>query len=197
MKKIILTMAAVFALSFANAQDKKAKSNDGFSNGDVFISGAISINSEKTGDDKKNSSEFAPKIAFFVSDNIAVGAKLGFGSSKETMPSMTMSDKSSTAFGVFGRYYFTPASKFSLFANLGFDMTSWKDKLASTTQKETSLGLGAGLNYHLSNNFSIEAMAGALTYTSNDNGGNGADKTNSFSFGGDWRAVTFGVNYKF
>ena len=53
------------------------------------------------------------------------------------------------------------------------------------------------MNYFVSPNFSIEAGVAVLGYSSNDNGGNGADKTNTFSFGGDWRAVTFGVNYKF
>lgn len=53
------------------------------------------------------------------------------------------------------------------------------------------------MNYFVSSNFSIEAGVAVLGYSSNDNGGDGADKTNTFSFGGDWRAVTFGVNYKF
>ena len=63
--------------------------------------------------------------------------------------------------------------------------------------KEVGFGLGAGMNYFVSSNFSIEAGVAVLGYSSNDNGGDGADKTNTFSFGGDWRAVTFGVNYKF
>ena len=45
MKKIILTVAAVFAFGFANAQDKKEDSGAGFSNGDAYISGSFGINS--------------------------------------------------------------------------------------------------------------------------------------------------------
>ena len=108
--------------------------------------------------------------------------------------------------GAFGRYYFTPADKFSLFAELGFDYTSFDEEFdaedgtvygGSFESKEVGFGLGAGMNYFVSPNFSIEAGVAVLGYSSNDNGGNGADKTNTFSFGGDWRAVTFGVNYKF
>lgn len=196
MKKIILTVAAVFALGFANAQDKK-ESNEGFAKGDVFVTGAFTVSSAKTGDSKDNTFEFAPRISFFVTENIALGAKVGFGSDKETTGSVTTLDKSSTALGVFGRYYFTPASKFSLFANLGLDMTSAKNKLANVTEKDMTFGLGAGMNYHLTNHFSLETMVGVLSYNSCDNGGNGAQKTNTFNFGGDWRAVSFGVNYKF
>jgi outer membrane protein len=65
--------------------------------------------------------------------------------------------------------------------------------------KEIGFSLGAGINYFVSSNFSMEAGIAVLGYSSNDNGGNGAEKTNTFGFGGDWRAraVSFGVNYKF
>ena len=80
-------------------------------------------------------------------------------------------------------------TKFQVGANLqdgGTGITSTVD-----------FGLGFGMNYFVSSNFSIEAGVAVLGYSTNDNGGNGAEKTNSFEFGGDWRAVTFGVNYKF
>jgi len=196
MKKIILTVAAVFAFGFANAQDKK-ESSEGFSKGDVFVTGAFTVSSAKTGDAKDNTFEFEPRVAFFVTENIALGAKVGFGSDKESTGSVTTKDMSSFKGGVFGRYYFTPASKFSLFANLGLDFSNMKNKLSSGKNNEMTFGLGAGMNYHLSNHFSLETMVGVLSFNSNDNGGNGATKTNTFNFGGDWRAVSFGVNYKF
>lgn len=200
MKKIILTVAAVFAFGFANAQDKK-ESSEGFSKGDVFVTGAIGIDSEKTGDNKSNGFALMPQVGFFVSENIAVGAKVGFGSMKEEdkvgTTVVTTSDLSYTTFGAFGRYYFTPASKFSLFANLGVDFTGAKNNLNDAKSKQLDVTLGAGLNYFVSSNFSIEAGVGALSYSSNDNGGNGAEKTNTFGLGGNWTAVSFGVNYKF
>ena len=204
MKKIILTVAAVFAFGFANAQDKK-ESSEGFSKGDVFVSGAVSFGSDKTGDFKENSFEIAPKVGYFVSDNVAIGASVGLSTLKFDNGT-TDATNSGTSFGAFGRYYFTPASKFSLFAELGVDYTSNDIEFdpesgtvfsSSFENKELGFGLGAGLNYFVSSNFSIEAGVAVLGFSSNDNGGNGADKTNSFGFGGDWRAVSFGVNYKF
>lgn len=195
MKKIILSALAICAFTFANAQDKAA--NEGFAKGDVFVSGSLMLSSDKTGDVKSNSFELAPKVGYFVTENIAVGVKVGFGNEKDKAASVTTTDNTSFVVGAFGRYYFTPASKFSLFANLGVDMTSMKDKLADAKSKELEIGLGAGIHYFVSNHFAIETSIGALSYTSNDNGGHGAEKTNSFNFGGNWTAVTFGVNYKF
>lgn len=204
MKKIILTAVAVFGFAFANAQEE-GKGNGGFAKGDVFVSGAVTFGSSKTGDFKTNAFEIAPKVGYFVTENIAVGASVGFQSLKFDDGAADATN-SGLGLGAFGRYYFTPADKFSLFAELGFDYTSYDEEFDAETRKvhsgsfeskEIGLGLGAGMNYFVSSNFSIEAGVAVLGYSSNDNGGNGADKTNNFSFGGDWRAVTFGVNYKF
>ena len=203
MKKVLLSAVALLAFGFANAQEEK--SNEGFAKGDVFVSGAVTLGSAKTGDFKANAFEIAPKVGYFVTENIAVGASVGFQSLKWDNGA---ADATNSGFGLgaFGRYYFTPASKFSLFAQLGLDYTTFSDEFDATDgtlygskfeSKEVGFGLGAGMNYFVSSNFSIEAGVAVLGYTSNDNGGDGADKTNTFSFGGDWRAVTFGVNYKF
>ncbi|OAZ04730.1 outer membrane beta-barrel protein [Flavobacterium succinicans] len=202
MKKIIVTALAVFAFTFANAQEKNENSIAGFSKGDVFATGSIGLSSAKTGDLKDSKFAFAPKLAFFVTDNIAVGAKIEFGSEKKetkigSVKTKTL-DNSVFTGGVFGRYYFTPASKFSLFANLGVDFSGVKNKLNDTKAKQFEATLGAGFNVFLSPNFALECGVGALSYKSNDNGGKGAPKTNTFGLiGGEWTVVTLGLNYKF
>ena len=204
MKKVLLSAVALLAFGFANAQEEE-KGNGGFAKGDVFVSGAVTFGSSKTGDFKVNAFEIAPKVGYFVTENIAVGASVGLQSLKFDNGSADATN-SGLGLGAFGRYYFTPADKFSLFAELGFDYTSFDEEFdaedgtvygGSFESKEVGFGLGAGMNYFVSSNFSIEAGVAVLGYSSNDNGGNGADKTNTFQFGGDWRAVTFGVNYKF
>ena len=197
MKKVLLSAVALLAFGFANAQEEKA--NEGFAKGDLFVTGAFTLGSEKTGDVKSSSFEIAPQVGFFLTENIAIGGKLGYKADKAENAGGDTQDDAGFTVGAFGRYYFTPASKFSLFAQLGLDYSSMEDKLATDyTEAELGLGLGAGLNYFVSSNFSIEAGVAVLGYSSNDNGGgSGVDKTNNFSFGGDWRAVTFGVNYKF
>lgn len=196
MKKVLFTAVAVLGFSFANAQDDSSAAG-GFSQGDVFISGAVTLGSEKTDDNKSNSFEIAPKVGYFLTENIAIGGKLGYSSYKEEDAFGDIDDMSGLTLGAFGRYYFTPASQFSLFAELGLDYSTIDNKLADVQENEIGFGLGAGLNYFVSSNFSIEAGVAVLGYSTNDNGGDGAPKTNTFNFGGDWRAVTFGVNYKF
>jgi hypothetical protein len=200
MKKIILTVAAVFAFGFANAQDKK-ESSEGFSKGDVFVTGAFSLGStnDKNAEVKTSSFEIAPQLGYFVSENIAIGLKVGYSSDKTKSSVATTSDISGIEVGAFGRYYFTPASKFSLFGQLGFDYGSLTNNLTNPKAKlnTTDINLGLGLNYFVSSNFSIEAGVAALSFGNAKSDVSGDKGESAFSFGGDWRAVSFGVNYKF
>lgn len=187
MKKIVLTAIAVLGFAFANAQ------TSGFAKGDTFISGAVGITSDKTGDAKTNGFEIEPKVGYFLTENIALGGKLGFSSTKNAQ------DVKESAFtvGAFGRYYFTPASQFSVFGQAGVDYTGFTTKPGDYKSNELGIGVGLGLSYFLSNHFALEANWAGLGYSVNNNGGHGAEKTNSFEFGSDLRAVKFGVVYKF
>lgn len=187
-------MVAVLAFGFANAQDSTGK---GFSKGDVFISGSVSIASEKTGDDKSSGFVVEPKVGFLVTDNIAIGGKIGFGSLKSEESGVDTEDLARLTVGAFGRYYFTPSSDFSLFAELGVDYSSIDNKLNDFKANEIGANLGLGLSYFVSSNFAIEAGWAGLGYTSNDNGGDGVDKTNSFGLNADLSSINFGVLYKF
>lgn len=201
MKKIILTVAAVFALSFANAQDKKAKSNDGFSQGDVFVTGAFTVNStnNKNTEVKTSGFEIAPQVNYFLTDNISLGAKIGYSSDKTKNATATLSDMSTIAFGLAGRYYFTPSSQFSLFAQLGLDYSTKTNNLSDPKVKTNGLDVAfaPGLNYFVSKNFSIETKIAVLGFGTSKTDQTGDNGSSSFNFGGDWRAVSFGVNYKF
>src|SRR5690554_4554520 len=83
MKKLILSAMAVFALSFAHAQEEE--STFGFGEGDIFVEGNIGFGStnNKNTEVKTSSFEFNPKAGYFISEDLAVGLELGFGSSKE------------------------------------------------------------------------------------------------------------------
>ena len=186
MKKIILAAIAVMTVGFASAQ------TGGFSKGDVFASGALNVGSQKKGDDKKSGFTIEPKVGYFVTENIAIGAKLGFGSEKDN----DLKDNTFTA-GAFGRYYFTPASQFSIYGQAGIDFTNHKFKPSDAKSNEIGANVGLGLSYFLSSHFAIEATWLGLGYSVNNNGGHGAEKTNTFGFGTDLRDVSFGVVYKF
>ena len=201
MKKIILSALAVCAFTFSNAQETETSTETaGFAKGDMFISGQVGFNTTSTGDVKNNDFSFAPRAAFFVSDNIAVGAKLEIGSDKADNGVVDTQDDFTLGFGAMARYYFTPASKFSLFGEFGVNYSSIDNKLTGADFKssEFDLMVGPGINYFVSNNFAIEAGWGALGYSSNDNGGaTGVDATNKFGLNVNMDAITFGLLYKF
>lgn len=199
MKKVLLSAVALLAFGFANAQEEKS-TNGGFSKGDVFVTGAFTFGSTNDKDDevKTNGFEIAPQVGYFLTENIAIGGKLGFSSMKEETAGADTKDMSGLTLGAFGRYYFTPANQFSLFANLGLDYSSMKNNLPGGDKVNGfDAGLGAGMNYFVSSNFSLEAGVAVLGFSSEKSDATGAKGSNGFNFGGDWRAVTFGVNYKF
>ncbi len=177
---------AVFAFGFANAQE----SNGGFAKGDVFATGSFALGGSKTGDSKTNIFGIAPSVGYFVSENIAVGARVGFATIKEDDDKMNTFNAE-----VFGRYYMTPASKFSAFGELAAGIGSEKE--GDIKSKSFGVNLGLGVNYFLSKNWAIEAAWAGLGYESNDNGGDGYSRTNSFGLAVDLAAINFGLTYKF
>ena len=198
MKKIILSVVAIVAFGFANAQDKKAE-GAGFSSGDVFVTGAVSITSsnDKNNDIKESGFGLTPKLGYFFTENIVLGAKIGFTSAKTIDKGVTTMDNSAVGFGVFGRYYFTPASQFSVFTELGIDYTSTKYKIPSYKENAIGAGLSLGLNYFVSSNFALEANYAALNLTSSKIDAEGAKNTSTFGLGANLSAVSIGLLYKF
>lgn len=199
MKKLLLSALAVCAFTFSNAQETETtESNGGFAKGDMMISGAFSFGAESTGDEKESSFEIAPKFGFFVSDNIAVGAKIGFMTEKgEDAAGNDTMDKQTLSLGAFGRYYMTPASKFSIFAELGVDYGNVDNKLWDSKSSTISAMVGPGISYFVSDAFALEATWGMLGFSSDDNGGDGADATTNFGLGLDTRDLAIGFVYKF
>ncbi|WDO13030.1 porin family protein [Flavobacterium sp. WW92] len=200
MKKIILTVAAVFAFGFANAQEE---TTEGFKKGDVFISGAVGFGSTKTGDFKTSDFEIAPRVGYFVTENIAVGVAVGYQSSKVEFGGEDAKNNTLSV-GAFGRYYFTPASKFSLFGQLGVNYNSYDNEFdleAGELGEFKGDGFGVvvapGVSYFITKNFSLEATFGILGFETTKPDADGAEKTNSFDFGLDMRDINLGLVYKF
>jgi len=199
MKKLLLSALAVCAFTFSNAQETETTESNGVAKGDMMISGAFGFDSESTGDLKENSFTIAPRFAYFVSDNISVGAKIGYTSTKKDDGVADDIKTNALSLGAFARYYCSPTTKFSLFAELGADFTSYKWEQGSADADSSGFGLGVapGVSYFLSDAFAIEASWGLLGYNTNDNGGNGADSTDKFELGLDTRDLTIGFAYKF
>jgi opacity protein-like surface antigen len=198
MKKIILTVAAVFALTFANAQDaKESTGGAGFSNGDLYLTGTAGFSSEKTGDLKNDGFTLSPGLGYFVTDNVAIEGQINFESAKTDNG---VSEVKSNGFGlaVGAKYFWTPASQFSLSlgANVSYMSTKIDNGIGDATTKEIGFNIPLGMNYFVSDDWALTTSWGGFGYSSNDNGGDGADKTTGFNLGLDLSNITFGLLYK-
>jgi outer membrane protein len=203
MKKIILTVAAVFALTFANAQDKK-EGSEGFGKGDLYLSGTFNFSNSKTGDLKTDSFTVAPGLGYFITENLAVEGSLAFTSGKDVVDLFNDGDLyevKNSGFGINAglKYFWTPASKFSLSIGGNVSYASIKsevDGLGESTSKIIGLNVPVGLHYFVSDSFAITSTWGGFGYSSNDNGGDGAEKTTGFNLGLDMSTINFGLIYK-
>ena len=198
MKKIILTVAAVFALTFANAQDKKESTGGpGFASGDLYLTGTAGFDSSKTGDLKEDNFRVSPGLGYFLTENIALEGQLTIESGK-TDNGVTENKTNGFGIAAGAKYFWTPASQFSLSlgARLSYMSEKEDDGVVDSTSKIIGLNIPVGLNYFVSNDFALTAEWGGFGYSSDDNGGDGAEKTNTFNLGLDMSTISFGLLYK-
>jgi hypothetical protein len=197
MKKIILTMAVVLTANFASAQDMKDGS-EGFAKSDLYLSGTAGFSSEKTGDSKLDGFSLSPSLGYFLTQNIAIEGGLSITSAKDDDGAGNELKANGFGFNAGARYFWTPASKFSLSvgANISYTSTKLDDGVADFTTKEIGFNIPLGMNYFVSNDFALTAQWGGFGYSSNDNGGNGADKTTALNLDLDLSTINFGLIYK-
>lgn len=197
MKKLILGLALLTFTVATNAQD-------GFTKGSKFLTGGIGISSEndKDADTKTSSFSIAPSAGYFITDNLAVGIGVGFGSEKLTISGDTEDETSVMKVGGFGRYYFSPKNKFTMFGHLGINYASLNYKTVGGVSADAKVNgieafVSPGFNYWISNKLALEALIGRIGYSSSKPDVDGAKGTSTFDFGLDLTSVSFGINYKF
>lgn len=203
MKKIILTVAAVFAFGFANAQDAKESTGFGFSEGDVFLEGNIGFNStnDKNTETKTNMFQFNPKAGYLVTDKFAVGIQLGIGSDKDEVAGVETDKNSNFNAGVFGRYYFLDlGQRFKTYAEVGVDFNSGKTGLADAKYSGVGVNAGLGINYFVTEKIAINfGLTNTLSYDSNKyKDGEAVTEFNGNLnvFNNFFNTATFGLTYK-
>lgn len=182
MKKIILTAAAVFAFSFANAQDAKSF---GFAKGDSYGKGSFNSSSLSGGGMSSSSSSFAPSVGYFLTDNIAIAG--GFSTSTAD------GGANESSFGIGAAYVFNAKNQFSTQVSLGLAFGSGNTPV---NYKTTVLQLGYGANYFISNHFIVSADIAAFSYTS-AKADAGGDAVTSTSIGLNMSNISLGLAYKF
>ena len=181
MKKIILTAAAVFAFSFANAQSNEATDN-GFSEGDKFVEGGFSIRSSDSGapNDVSSSFSFTPKMGYMLTDAWAIGGFLDFAGAKQND-----NDKTGIfGIGAFARYYFLSlgaSRSFNAYGELGLGYSSISNNpnIGNTTNNSAmNANIDLGMNYFFTPHFAATfTLANILSYN-NSNPENGSNTSN-------------------
>lgn len=193
MKKVLLVAAvAVFGL---NATAQEETTNGGFAQGDVFITGSVGYASHSSGDTEANHFEIAPSAGYFVSENIALGLRIGYMSDKSEVGNTTTEELSTLILGAFGRYYFMPADQFSIFGELGLNYLSVNNDIGGGEANGFGLALAPGISYFVSSNFALEARFGILGYQTVEP--DGGESNDTFSFGVDMKDISLGIVYKF
>lgn len=197
MKKILFSVSALMAFGVMSAQDETT--TPGFHKGDAFITGAVSFESHKTGEQNNNGFTIAPSAGYFVSNNIALGATVRYGRTKYEVDDMANSKSTSSgiAAGLFGRYYFTPENRFSFFGHLEANYSSSKVETYENTYKTNGFGalLAPGINYFLSDHFALETTLGGISYGSRKP--DGGTSTDSFAINVSLSNIYLGLIYKF
>ncbi|MFD2890831.1 outer membrane protein [Flavobacterium chuncheonense] len=207
MRKIILSVGAILAFGFANAQDMGAVKEEmdtakgmDFEKGNMFIEGGIKIT---TGDTSNDYFAINPKFGYFVNNKLAVGADLDFSSDK----SYINDDKTSTfGVGLFARYYFLSLAQSRLKAygeaGVGYSHQKFDPNVGdSDTTNGIKANIDLGLNYFFTENWAATfTLANILSYN-NANPENGGS-TNDFElninlFENIFATPQFGLLYKF
>ncbi len=136
---------AVLAIAFsASAQTEKGR---------WLVGGNAGFSSSKAGGASASVSSFNinPNAGYFVADNIAVGAGVGFTSATGGF--------SAFAAAPFVRYYFLPlGTNAKLFANGSFGFGSVKPGSGAASLSSTQWEIAAGPSFFLNKNVALETV---------------------------------------
>jgi outer membrane protein W len=197
MKKIIFTVAAIFALGFANAQDKGI-ANNGFSKGNKFLEGSFSFRSG----DVEDSWALTPKMGYMLDNKWAFGGFLAMGGTKDN----ANNKHGNFGIGAFGRYYFLSlgeSKSFNAYGEIGLGYTSLTND-PNNSSKKTSSAMNAnidlGMNYFFTPHWAaVFKLANILSYNNAnpENGSNTSDlNVNVNLFNNIFATPQFGLLYK-
>lgn len=200
MKKTILSVITVAGLVYgANAQTEKGK---------IILGGSVGFNSAKVHDASKSDVSFniMPSAGYFINDNFALGAGIGYKYNKEVSASVR---NGSFVVAPFTRYYIGLADHFKFFGQLSIPLAFGTEKaidsngdtgakISSTTSID--INVAPGFAFYPSKRIAIEFSLNGLTYQNfqNKNDATGSKvSTNSIGLDADTFAPKIGVVFHY
>lgn len=200
MKKLLFT-AAVAVLGFANVSAQEEAKTFGFTEGDIFIEGMVGFNStnNKNTEVKENGFEISPKLGYFMSEDLAIGAELSFMSSKEETAGTDTADQSTFGAGVFARYYFLDlGERFKTYTEFSVGYASTNYDLADFKVNGFGAGLDLGINYFVTEKIALTfGLKNVLSFASAKSDADGAEAVSEFNLGFGDVSNPFGGNAAF
>lgn len=184
--------------------------------GTVFVGGDIglSVGSNKSKNDNTTTTNYnkidyslLPQLGYFVSDIIAVGARIGISGDRYKYEDNFAYDKVSSSYFVFNPFarYYIINQKGGLFAeadmNLGFGKTktTYTNIIDEDNSTNIFMGLKPGVYYYISDRIVLQAFYGWFGFRSNidkeDN--DNKDISNTFGFDLSSNSFAFGFAYEF
>ncbi len=197
MKKLLLTLTAATAISFAaNAQTEQGK---------FILGGQVGFAGEtvKDSDVKSNGFSIVPQVGYFVADNIAVGTGIGYKWDKKENSANTESSNSAFVLAPYGRMYSKNEGPVKFFGQLTVPMswgTSKTDDTKTGTTANYGVELAPGIAYFPTSNIGIELKVRGLYYNNSTREDKLVDNkvtTNQYGLDVNSLAPTLGVQFHF
>lgn len=187
MKKVLLAMIALTTFA-ANAQEAQ----EGFK-GRWFAMGEVGYSTQNDGDNK--SFIILPAVGTFIAPTTAVGLAVGY---QNTTEKYTGGKHKQDAFIIkpLARQYWGVSDSFFLFGEAAVPLAF--GKIGDVKYSSVGVDLSVGVDYFITNNWSVEAKIGAAGWNSVKP--KGGDASNDFNIGissGLAQGVSFGFKYVF
>lgn len=176
MKKIMMTIAAAFVATAMNAQG--------------YIGGSVGFASESYDGNSTTVWSIMPEVGYNISENIAIGAVLGYGEAGKDEAKVK---KFSVA--PYARFTVAKLEKINVFIDGGVGYTN--TKVAGVKTNEFEVGLKPGVAVNLNDKLSFVTHFGFLGFNTSKPDYDGAKATNTFGFNLDGNNLTFGLYYNF
>ncbi|MFZ4260583.1 outer membrane beta-barrel protein [Sphingobacterium sp. HJSM2_6] len=181
MKKLLLTLTAVSAITFATqAQTEKGK---------FIVGGEVSFENKsyKNYDVETTSFGIVPSAGYFVADNIAIGTGIGYNWSDNISTSDNKITNNSFVVAPFGRLYSANQGPVKFFGQLSVPMAWGTEKRNDTktgTTERYGVELAPGIAFFPTSNIGIDFKVRGLYFESNTSKTEGTDsKSTSKTYG--------------
>lgn len=181
MKKLFLVGAFALSTVFAaSAQDLQGK---------WFVGGNVSIDNSNNKSTlvKTNGFEILPMAGTFISSDIAIGAKLGYATSKTKKDGVQTDKSSDFVIAPFARKYWNISGGLHFFGQaalpISFGTTEYAKDMPKVNSTNFGVALAPGFDYIVNDWFSIETSFTIFSAGYESSKPKGGKSTNSFNAG--------------